>query len=78
MHRTHHLVLTAALIVAAGLIACGFLAGGRYDFVIREAAVVRLDRWTGKVAYCQANGCIVMMKAGDVPGNTRHISELAR
>ena len=45
--------LAASLILALGLVAAGFLAGGRYEIVGGDAnTVVRLDRFTGQVTMC--------------------------
>lgn len=46
-------IVGAALIIALGIAAAGFLAGGRYEFLEDEGnVVVRLDRYTGHVEMC--------------------------
>jgi len=46
-------IIVAAVIVALGLAAGGFLIGGRYVFMAEDAnAVTRLDRFTGAVEMC--------------------------
>lgn len=42
-----------AIIIAIGLVAAGFLSGGRYEIAQQSGAdFLLLDRWTGNV-----NGC---------------------
>jgi hypothetical protein len=49
-------VVLGATIVALGLAANGYLAGGRYALTqIEFDQFVRLDRWTGNVENCVIN-----------------------
>jgi hypothetical protein len=49
-------VVLGATIVALGLIANGYLLGGRYTLTqITFDQFVRLDRWTGNVENCVIN-----------------------
>jgi len=48
--------VVAATILAIGLVAGGFLAGGRYSISQLDANhVAKLDRWTGGLEVCQVS-----------------------
>jgi hypothetical protein len=56
--QTH--IIQAAVIMAAGMVIGGFLAGGIFDISSTSAATWKVNRLTGTVYFCAFGTCTPM------------------